>query len=184
MNMASTTEAIAYRSARQFPRRRAEHVMRQGVVVGLIGAAVAMLLFLVVDLAAGVPLRTPAMLGSALFHGLSGGASDAREAAITTRVVLGYTAVHVTGFVLFGLAVSGLFAIAEREKRVLALIFMLGCCLAAAFVMMVYGLSQWVRDAMTPWVFLAGHVLAGAAVVIALFYFHRRLLREFPTSAE
>ena len=61
---------------------------------------------------------------------------------------------------------------------------MLGCCLAAAFVMMVYGLSQWVRDAMTPWVFLAGHVLAGAAVVIALFYFHRRLLREFPTSAE
>ena len=106
------------------------------------------------------------------------------EAAITTKVVLGYTAVHVTGFVLFGLAVSGLFAIAEREKRVLALIFMLGCCLAAAFVMMVYGLSQWVRDAMTPWVFLAGHVLAGAAVVIALFYFHRRLLREFSTSAE
>jgi hypothetical protein len=99
-------------------------------------------------------------------------------------VVLGYTAVHVAGFVLFGLAVSGLFALAEREKRVLALIFMLGCCLAAAFVMMVYGLSQWVRDAMTPWVFLAGHVLAGAAVVIALFYFHRRLLREFPTSAE
>ena len=61
------------------------------------------------------------------------------EAAITTKVVLGYTAVHVTGFVLFGLAVSGLFAIAEREKRVLALIFMLGCCLAAAFVMKVYG---------------------------------------------
>jgi len=173
--MASTTEAIAYRSARQVPRRRAEHVMRQDVVVGLIGAAVAMLLFLLVDLGAGVPLRTPAMLGNAL---------DAREAAITTTVVLGYTAVHVAGFVLFGLAVSGLFAIAEREKRVLALIFMLGCCLAAAFVMMVYGLSQWVRDAMTPWVFLAGHALAGAAVVIALFYFHRRLLREFPTSAE
>jgi len=49
---------------------------------------------------------------------------------------------------------------------------------------MVYGLSQWVRDAMTPWVFLAGHVLAGAAVVGALVYFHRRLLREFPTAAE
>lgn len=152
----------------------------RAIAVGLIGAAVAMVLFLLVDLAAGVPLRTPAMLGNALFHGASG----AREAAITTKVVLGCTAVHVAGFVLFRLAVSGLFALAEREKRVLALIFMLGCCLAAAFVMMVYGLSQWVRDAMTPWVFLAGHVLAGAAVVIALFYFHRRLLREFPTSAE
>ena len=118
--------------------------MRQGVVVGLIGAAVAMLLFLLVDLAAGVPLRTPALLGNALFYGLSGGASDAHEAAITTTVVLGYRgargrlrAVRARGLRLF--------AIAEREKRVLALIFMLGCCLAAAFVMMVYELSQWVR---------------------------------------
>lgn len=135
--------------------------MREGITVGLVGAAVAMLLFLGVDLAAGAPLRTPAMLGNALFHGARG----ASEVAIATPVVLGYTAVHLAGFVLFGLAMSGLFALAEREKRVLALIFMLGCCLAVIFVAMVYGLSQWVRDAMTPWVFLAGHVLAGVAVV-------------------
>ena len=57
--------------------------------------------------------------------------------AITTKVVLGYTAVHVVGVVLFGLAACGLFALAERETRVLA-----------------------------------------------LFCFHRRLLRELPTSAE
>lgn len=155
--------------------------MREGVTVGLIGAAVAMLLFLVVDLAAGAPLRTPALLGNALFHG-EAGARDV--AAVTIPVVLGYTAVHLAGFVLFGLAVSGLFALAEREKRVLALIFMLGCCLVVIFVAMVYGLSQWVRDAMTPWVFLGGHVLAGAAVGGALVHFHRRLLREFPTAAE
>jgi len=154
--------------------------MREGVTVGLVGAAVAMLLFLAVDLAVGVPLRTPALLGYALFHGASG----ARDVAVTMPVVLGYTAVHLAGFVLFGLAASGLLALAEREKRVLALIFMLGCCLAVVFVAMVYGLAQWVRDAMAPWVFLGGHVLAGAAVVGALVYFHRRLLREFPTSAE
>ena len=154
--------------------------MREGVTVGLVGAAVAMLLFLAVDLAAGAPLRTPALLGNALFHGASG----ARDVTVAMPVVLGYTAVHLAGFVLFGLAASGLFALAEREKRVLALIFMLGCCLAVVFVAMVYGLAQWVRDAMTPWVFLGGHVLAGAAVVGALVYFHRRLLREFPTSAE
>ena len=60
--------------------------MREGITVGLIGAAVAMLLFLGVDLAAGAPLRTPAMLGNALFHGARG----ASEVAITTPVVLGY----------------------------------------------------------------------------------------------
>lgn len=178
--MPTTTRAVPYERARPGSKRRAEHVMREGITVGLIGAAVAMLLFLLVDLAAGAPLRTPALLGNALFHGEGGG----RDVAVTIPAVLGYTAVHLAGFVLFGLAVSGLFALAEREKRVLALIFMLGCCLAVVFVAMVYGLSQWVRDAMTPWVFLGGHVLAGIAVVGVLVYFHRRLLREFPTSAE
>jgi hypothetical protein len=171
--MPTTTEAAPYRTGQGGPRRRAEHVMREGATVGLVGAMVAMLLFLVVDLAAGAPLRTPALLGSALFH-------DGSRAS----QVAGYTAVHLAAFVLFGLAMSGLFALAEREKRVLALIFMLGCCLAVVFVAMVYGLSQWVRDEMAPWVFLAGHILAGAAVVGVLFRFHRRLLRELPTAAE
>ena len=178
--MPTTTEATTYRTSRRGARRPTGHVVREGVAVGLIGAAVAMLLFLVVDVVAGMPLRTPALLGAALFHG----ARSVGEAPITMRIVLGYTAVHLAGFVAFGLAVSGLFALAEREKRVLALIFMLGCCLAVVFVAMVYALSQWMRDAMTSWVFLSGHVLAGAAVVAALVYFHRRLLRQWPTAAE
>jgi hypothetical protein len=168
------------RMAQRRPRRRFRHVVGEGIVVGVVGAAVAMVLFLIVDLAAGVPLRTPAMLGAALFHG----ARSAGEVPITAPLVLGYTLVHLGGFVLFGLAVSGLFALAERDKRVLGLIFMLGCCLAVVFIAMAYGLSQWMREAMTPWVFLSGHVLAGLAVVAALVYFHRRLLRQFPTSAE
>jgi uncharacterized membrane protein len=98
--------------------------------------------------------------------------------------VLGYTAVHLAGFALLGLAVSGLLALAEREKRVPALIFMLGCCLSVIFIATVYVLSQWVRDAMTPWTFLAGHALAGAAMIAALVYFHHRRLRQFPTAAE
>ena len=180
--MPTTMETNTYQGqiTRRRPRRRAGHVVREGITVGLIGAAVAMVLFLLVDLAAGAPLRTPAMLGAALFHGARG----AGEVVITTPLVLGYTAVHLAGFALFGLAVSGLFALAEREKRVLGFIFMLGCCLAVVFIAMAYGLSQWMREAMTPGVFLAGHVLAGLAVVAALVYFHRRLLRQFPTSAE
>ena len=179
--MPTTTETGTYRNqTTPRPRGRRGHVVREGIAVGLIGAAVAMVLFLVVDLAAGAPLRTPAMLGAALFHGARGPG----EVAITTPVVLGYTAVHVAGFVLFGLATSGLFALAEREKRVLGLIFILGCCLAVVFVAMVYGLAQWMREAMTPWVFLSGHLLAALAVVGVVVYFHRRLLRQFPSSVE
>jgi hypothetical protein len=61
---------------------------------------------------------------------------------------------------------------------------MLGCCLVVVFVAMVYVLSQWLRDTMTPWVFLSGHMLAGAAVIATLDYFPGRLLRRFPTAAE
>ncbi len=162
------------------PSRGRGHALREGIAVGVIGAVIAMVWFLVVDLAAGMPLRTPAMLGAALFHGVR----SFSAVTITAPLVVGYTIVHLVGFLLFGLAVSGLFALAEREKRVLALIFMLGCCLAVLFGAMVYALAQWLREAITPWVFLTGHVVAAAGVVAALVYFHGRLMRRFPESVQ
>src|SRR6185312_9338611 len=113
------SEATMYRTSPSVTRRRTP-ALREGVTVGLIGAAIVMLWFFIVDLAAGAPLRTPALLGAALFDG-------ARVAVVspTARLVVGYTAVHLVGFMAMGLGVAGLFALAEREKRVLALLFML-----------------------------------------------------------
>jgi hypothetical protein len=159
--------------------RRATHALREGITVGLIGAAIVMLWFFIVDLAAGAPLRTPALLGAALFDGARGAAVSP-----TARLVVGYTAVHLVGFVALGLGVGGLFALAEREKRVLALIFILGCCLAVVFLAMGYLLSQWLGQAMTPAIVLAGHVLGAAAMVGALAYFHARLLRHMPEALD
>ena len=156
--------------------RRSTHALREGITVGLIGAAIVMLWFFIVDLAAGVPLRTPALLGAALLDG----ARYVDAVTPTARLVAGYTAVHLLGFVALGVGVAGLFALAEREKRVLALIFMLGCCLAVVFLAMVYLLSQWLGQAMTPAIFLAGHILGAAAMVGGLAYFHGRLMRRMP----
>ena len=169
---------MRYRTSPRVARRRT-HALREGITVGLIGAAIVMLWFFIVDLAAGVPLRTPALLGAALFDG-------ARSEVVTptARLVVGYTAVHLAGFVALGLGVAGLFALAEREKRVLALIFMLGCCLAVVFLAMVYLLAQWLGQAVTPAIFLAGHILGAAAMVGALAYFHGRLLRRIPEALD
>lgn len=169
---------MRYRTSPRVARRRT-HALREGITVGLIGAAIVMLWFFIVDLAAGVPLRTPALLGAALFDG-------ARSEVVTptARLVVGYTAVHLAGFVALGLGVAGLFALAEREKRVLALIFMLGCCLAVVFLAMVYLLAQWLGQAVTPAIFLAGHILGAAAMVGALAYFHGRLLRRMPEALD
>jgi len=142
--------------------RRSTHALREGIMVGLIGAAIVMLWFFTVDLSAGVPLRTPALLGAALFDS----ARYVDAVAPTARLV------------------AGLFALAEREKRVLALIFMLGCCLAVVFLAMVYLLSQWLGQAMTPAIVLAGHILGAAAMVGALAYFHGSLLRRMPEALD
>jgi hypothetical protein len=71
--------------------RRRTHPLREGITVGLIGAAIVMVWFFIVDLAAGVPLRTPALLGAALFDG----ARAAEVVVPTPRLVVGYTAVHL-----------------------------------------------------------------------------------------
>jgi hypothetical protein len=169
---------MRYRTSLRVARRRT-HALREGIMVGLIGAAIVMLWFFIVDLAAGVPLRTPALLGAALFDG-------ARSEVVTptARLVVGYTAVHLAAFVTLGLGVAGLFALAEREKRVLALIFMLGCCLAVVFLAMVYLLAQWLGQAVTPAIFLAGHILAFVSMVAAFAYFHGRLLRRMPEALD
>ncbi|MGH7398038.1 MAG: hypothetical protein ACRELW_10925 [Candidatus Rokuibacteriota bacterium] len=173
-------EGTLERPTRRVVRTRGNRVLREGITVGLIGAAIVMLWFFIVDLAAGVPLRTPALLGAALFDG----AQDMTAVTPTARLVVGYTAVHLAAFVVFGLGVAGLFALAEREERVLALIFMLGCCLGVVFLAMVYVLSQWLGQAMTPWTFLTGHIFAALAVVALLALFHGRLLRRIPQALD
>ena len=46
-------------------------VLRDGVIAGLIGAAAVALWFLVFDIARGRPLLTPALLGGAVFQGIT-----------------------------------------------------------------------------------------------------------------
>ena len=174
------SEATMRYGARPRVSRGSAHTLREGITVGLIGAAIVMLWFFIVDLAAGVPLRTPALLGAALFDG----ARYADGVTPTARLVVGYTALHLAGFVALGLGVAGLVALAEREKRVLALIFIFGCCLAVVFLAMLYGLSLWLGQAVTPAIFLAAHVLAFVSMVGALTYFHGRLLRRMPEALD
>ncbi len=174
------SEATMRYGTRPRVSRGSSHTLREGITVGLIGAAIVMLWFFIVDLAAGVPLRTPALLGAAFFDG----ARLADAVTPTARLVVGYTALHLAGFMALGLGVAGLFALAEREKRVLALIFILGCCLAVVFLALVYGLSLWLGQAVTPVIFLGGHVLGFLSMVGALVYFHGRLMRKMPEALD
>jgi hypothetical protein len=150
-------------------------VAREGALAGLAGAVAVAAWFLLYDLAAGVPFRTPALLGSALFHGLR----DAGALVITVPGVLQYTVVHVLAFVAFGWLAAGLLALADREPRLLFGFFMLFCCFEVFVFAMIAALAEWLFDSLAWWTILAGNLLAALAMLAVFFRGHRLAWREF-----
>jgi len=142
-------------------------IVREGVVAGVIGAAVVAILILVFDVASGAPLQSPAILGSAILRGIR----DPNLVAVSAGPVLGYTILHGLGFIVVGLIASYLVASAEREPAmVLALLIFFAAfevfflALIAFWALPVLGVLAW-------WEILAGNLVASLAM---LYYFHRR----------
>ena len=57
------TEMARDREITRTQRQRSGHVVREGIMIGLLGAMAVMFAFFIADLVAGVPLRTPGLLG-------------------------------------------------------------------------------------------------------------------------
>lgn len=138
-----------------------EHsILREGLVSGLIGAAVVAVWFLVLDGLFRQPLFTPAALGSLLFHG----AASPEEVRLASSMVLGYTLVHAAAFLLFGMVVAALVAQAEKTPPFLFGVMLLGVVFEVFFVAMVASLGTWVLDAFAWWSVLGGNLLAALAM--------------------
>ena len=125
-----TAEGIQYPSTQMAPAERS--ILREGVVAGLIGAAVVALWFLVFDIARGRPFLTPGLLGAAVFRGVTNPAG----VEPTFGNVLGYTIVHGLAFVAFGVVAASLMAVSEREPA----LFLAFVILFASFEVFVFGL--------------------------------------------
>src|SRR6266568_1695863 len=155
-------------------------IVREGLAAGFLGAAVVALWFLLYDTAAGVPLRTPALLGAALFHGLR----DPSALVITTPLVLQYTIIHGAAFVIFGWMAAGLFALTDGDRHVLFGVFMLFCSFEVAALAALQVLASWLLHTMEPWSVLGANLVAAVVMLGLLFRHHQRSLREVMTSAE
>jgi hypothetical protein len=153
-------------------------VVREGLIAGLAGAGTVALWFLLYDLAAGMPLRTPALLAATLFHGLR----DPSALAVTVPLVLQYTVVHGLAFLIFGWAVAGLLALADREPRLLFGVVMLFCCFEVFSIALIVILAEWLFDTLAWWTILAGNVLASVVMLGYFFRGHQVAWREFLTA--
>jgi len=111
----------------------------EGVMGGTIGAVAIAVWFLCIDVSMGQPFRTPALLGATLFEGLK----DPAALHPTVRVVLEYTLVHWVAFVAFGLVAAVLLAAADRDPRLLFVVFMLFCCFEVFALGLISVLAEW-----------------------------------------
>jgi hypothetical protein len=150
-------------------------VAREGALAGIIGAVVVAIWFMACDVAAGEIFRTPALLGATIFQGIF----DPGQVRVTLPLVLGYTALHFFGFMMFGIATAVLLLAADYEPVfALAAIFLL----AIFEIFFVGALALFDQAALTAlgfWKILAGNVLA---MIAMLGYFetrHRGWLSRF-----
>jgi hypothetical protein len=142
-------------------------VLREGVVAGIIGAAVVAVWFFAIDAVQGEPLRTPRLLGTALL-----GASEPHVS------MAAYTAVHGLAFVAFGVVGALLIAGAERQP---VLVFGL-VILFTAFEVLFFGavviVASWILDEIAGWTIFVGNILAATAMLAYYFSGHRTLARR------
>ncbi|MBI4610437.1 MAG: hypothetical protein HY726_15680 [Candidatus Rokubacteria bacterium] len=159
-------------------------VIREGFVAGLIGAAVVAVWFLAYDAFRGQPFRTPALLGAAVFQGLS----DPAALQINPGVVLGYTVLHGLSFVVFGMIAAFLLVAAERQPVLLLGLFMLFAAFEVFFFGLVMILGQSLLGALVWWAIFVANLLAAAGMLTYFFLGHRalgrRLVETWPPPAE
>jgi hypothetical protein len=146
-------------------------VLRDGVIAGLIGAAVVAVWFLILDIARGQPLLTPALLGSAVFQGLT----DPAAVTISPGPIVFYTILHGLAFIGFGVVAASLIMAAEREPAIFVAFVILFVCFEAFFIGAVAALGTSMLGALVWWAILAGNLLASVAMIWYFFAHHRTL---------
>lgn len=87
---------------------------QEGMVAGLVGAAIVALWFLILDTVNGRPLYTPTVLGTALFH-RGAGLGSPETLAVSLEMVAMFTWVHALVFAALGGVAARLLGLAERN---------------------------------------------------------------------
>ncbi len=137
----------------------------------MIGAAVVAVWFLIFDIARGRPLLTPALLGSAVFEGIT----DPSQVVVSIGPVFFYTLLHGVAFVGFGVVAASLILAAEREPALLIAFAILFAGFEAFFVGAAAALGTSMLGALVWWAILVGNLLASVAMLWYFFTRHRRL---------
>jgi hypothetical protein len=150
-------------------------VLREGVMTGLIGAAIVAVSFLIYDLVGGRPLQTPNTLGKIIFR--ADLAPGSRE--ILPGVVAGYTVVHLALFALVGIGLAFLAHLTNRNITLRMGVWMGLVITFAFFAGLMLMLSTATGERLSIWAVLLGNFLAVAGMKSYLWRRYPGLGRSF-----
>src|SRR5712692_1443974 len=144
-------------------------ILREGFIAGLIGAGAVALWFLVVDVIAGRPFFTPAMLGSAVFWGVH----DPAHVVIEYSRIIGYTMIHVSAFIVVGVVAAALAA--EVAPPTLYLVIVFFAVFEFGFYVTVAILAQPLLGSLAWWNVAIGNAIAGLGMGYYLWHVHPKI---------
>lgn len=147
--------------------------LQDGIIAGLIGAAIVAAWFLVYDAARGQPLRTPALLGAAALQGVR----DPSAVTVSASLVAQYTVLHGVVFALFGILIAYLIVSAQRRPNRLLVVFIALMSFEVAFLAI---LTLWAHPVVTAlgwWTILVANALAAGGMLVYFFVGYRSLGR-------
>lgn len=160
------------------PGTEASRVYQDGIIAGVLGAAVVALWFLALDTLAGRPLYTPTVLGTALFS-RGGELGDPALLAPSLEMVAMFTWVHGLVFVAIGGVASRLLGLAERNPSFGFGVLLLFVVFQFGFVVAALVFAAPVLRALA-WPAVLGANLLAAAAMAAYFWRRHPQLRVEP----
>src|SRR5437867_6224992 len=150
-------------------------IMLDGLFSAAIGALTVALSFLILDLAAGRPLFTPALLGTVLLHG---GAAAAQGVTVAPLEVAAYTAFHFVVFIVLGLLVAWLMSLFEKFPIMFFVLLVLALCLQVGFFVLNITLGATLTGQLKPWTVVVANVLAAAGMVVYQWRRHPSVMKS------
>src|SRR5512144_1338989 len=138
-----------------------------GVIAGLIGAAIVAIWFLFMDTVTRLPLYTPTVLGEGLLFKENGLASNSGE-LVSLKLTLMYSGVHGLVFMLLGLIAACLLLLSKRKLHFGIVLIALFAVLELGFVGTAFFVAKPILDELAWPIVLTGNFLAAAGMACYL----------------
>ena len=159
---------------------REHSVIREGTIVGILGAVVDALWLLGFDVAAGRALQTPNALGRVFFAG------DVHPGArvISPEAVLGFSVVHLIMYLVGGIALTGIIHLVSRNPAFRMGLWIGLVVVFAYFTGLAYMLATSTGNRVSFWPVGLGNLLGLVAMAWYLWRRHPRLGIRAPLGSE